>query len=217
MEFPSCPICLSSPANCPVQLNNDLCKGCNRSKGLCLVCCHKLFQLDIPERFRNPCSLNCPFCRDQIDLTKRTKDNTYTKCDPYWELLDMSKTEQKCANCDETFESPYDLEKHLNTECPNTIIQCSGNHCDFHCERHLMISHENQCRFVWCRCLDCQKVIKRSDLTEHRKACPMRVVVCPECGMRMKKCEAVNHAKLHEIQIINDYNARVVRLQHFCN
>ena len=209
MAFPACPICLSSPANCPVQIDKQLC-SCKRSKGICLTCCRNLFQLDRPNHERDY-AINCLYCRDVITLGNRNAHNTYTKCDPLWEVLDTKQEDQKCGNCEMMFKSPYDLEKHLNTTCQDAIIKCSARGCTYRCKRASMKEHEDVCQFIWCRCYACQERVKREDLAQHKQVCRWQVVVCPECGVRVVKYEAVRHANHH----VADFNMRIQRLGTF--
>jgi hypothetical protein len=87
---------------------------------MCTCCCHKFFQLD--KEKRNRCDVQCPQCRKNVRVNELDPAGIYGADRRIWNKLtgistDQDQDKQTCASCGESFENPYQLERHLASSC----------------------------------------------------------------------------------------------------
>ena len=103
-------------------------------------------------------------------------------------------------NCGEQFKR-QDLNTHMETECPNRIVECP--HCDI-LGLHSWISgpeHRNLCPKLPIPCHNKCEVgsVPREDMETHRKECPLEKIQCDYhnvgCEVRMARKDQEKHRK----------------------
>ena len=111
------------------------------------------------------------------------------------------KPHQKCRRCDKCNDIIHysDTSSHLPTNCP-----CYCPHCDVTTDREVISSeHKEKCHRFPLRCPNnCgQNNIPRDNMNNHKKVCPLEMVLCKyQCGARIVRnaVEKHNQEKLKE-------------------
>ena len=92
-----------------------------------------------------------------------------------------------------------ELSVHLQADdgCPYASIRCPQNCGKLVC-RNVVTEHLlSDCIFVWCKCEYCSDLVQKELLEEHKKTtCPSYTLACPnDCGTRVKRSQLPQHAK----------------------
>ena len=229
----------------PQKFICSICTQLAKDPHLTACCGHEFCEVCLNEWKKKSVKYSCPHCRESqfvhiLDKqTRREIEELKVYCPKRshgctWqgELGEMKSHERdcsftpiKCPQCS-TFIPQKDLQKHTTTECALRESKCS--YCGLEDAHFKVISfmHMAECPGYP---MDCPnkcgaKGIKRSNLLEHRKGCPLEEVECPlksaGCLERMPRKDLEAHVNSsqsdHLLKLMVAFETSQKEFQNHC-
>ncbi|XP_065909343.1 TNF receptor-associated factor 3-like isoform X2 [Dysidea avara] len=164
-------------------------------------CCGHAFCKGDLEQMKATSSVSyaCPMCR--VEPFKTYPNKEIVRATKQLKIYCPNKKEGcvwigELANVDNHLE----METHKAAECP-----CYCQYCDTMAGREVIsLKHKENCHNYPLSCpnrcgLDC---IPRCDMDEHKKVCPLEMILCPQCGVKMANKDQVMHNGESAFQLI---------------
>lgn len=169
----TCKICLDTLL-IPVRLKFSCCTGHDSTKcdyALCLQCARSYFELNKPRNKRKS-AVYCLNCRKTcLNPRELNATRVYEKDILLMRILNTLGKSWSCRNAPCTFshDSQIEIERHINKDCPFSMVKCRWIRCTVRALRKDITEHERACRYAEFDCPVCQKSFPVSALELHYK------------------------------------------------
>ena len=193
----------------PEEYTECVCQLCNQvmvSEPHVTECCGQHYCHECLEQWANK-DRQCPSCHSENFKHKQDQSfkrhinklqvycsNKVNGCQVATSLDQLETHLHKCdyakLSCEQGCQTPVlrkDLKKHHAIECPKRTVRCP--HCSLSGPYDVITqAHKQECPDYPVGCLKkCSKIskkIKRKDLNEHQKVCPLETITCTACQLQ---------------------------------
>ena len=187
--------------NCPLAT-----RGCKWNATLSEVSQH----LDVCQKFLIKCKYDCGVIIKRCELNNHCNNecvNREVSCEHCQSMIAYKELNQHFKKCPEfqllcpnncaTSLKRKQIESHIETDCPNTVVECRYERfgCKQVVKRCELNNHcNNECVNRKVSCEHCQSMIVYKELNQHFKECPEFPLLCPNnCATSLKRKQIDSH------------------------
>lgn len=223
----TCPICMLD-VKVPVEFTCFPCcdprkvqgKHCHSVTRVCLPCARKYLELN-KNRQDRVFVRKCLFCSSTVNPQSLNASKAYRK--DYRMMAMDPRTDYKCPQCGVLVGDQNDMERHLQSECPQRTTLCKACHsmyvvndevahkemclgmmscplCEWRDDKvafalHLSDAHNSQ------YCYSCHTAVPSTNWERHvRRQCPNRFIHCKYCNVSAQLPLYPKHAREHILE-----------------